>query len=538
MAKTDPVRHLPKQTVLVVDDNRINLRAISEALKDEYRIMAATSAEQALTAIHSAAPPDLVLLDVMMPDVDGFEICRRIKADPASSALPVIFVTAMDDRAEEAKGLALGAVDYITKPIVPAIVRARVKTHIELRMRTLALEAAYALIESQNARMEQELELGHELQMSLLPSLPEGRPEFAVAAATIPAHEVGGDFYDAFMIDAGHLCFCVGDVSGKGVPAALFQSMCQALVRSIAQECLSPAEILSRLNRRIAANNTSCMFVTMVLGVLCVDTGELVYSNAGHIAPLVIRKRSPMKLDGRHGTAIGVSDLDYTEQRVTLDVNDAILLYTDGVTEATNVDNDQFGEDRFLSHLAQSAVATPEALIDSSLEAIAAFERSVNQADDLTMLVLRFFGGVGSRRRHAFKLDLTSTATRASDLSRRLSLFLDTMPLDDEHNATLFLLLEELLSNTLKYGADPEDGVDINVSVDLRPDLAIIHISDNGIEFDPLSLQAPDVALSLDQRDPGGLGIFILRQLVDEFTWARRDGKNLLRFVKRFKAAT
>ncbi|MBD3648070.1 MAG: response regulator, partial [Pseudomonadales bacterium] len=269
-----------RDRILIVDDERISIKAISACLEDDYQIMAATSYPQVMKAVNSNTPPDLILLDVMMPDLDGFEICKRLKADPIAANIPVIFLTAKAHDRDEARGLELGAVDYIGKPVIPAIVRARVKAQIDLRRYLAELEQAYTTIEIQRDRMEEELQVAQQLQQSLLPKFKDQDESVSVHASMRSAREVSGDFYDAFYIGRHHLCICIGDVAGKGVPAALFMGITKALVRAKAGFRMSTAAIVTEVNSELLKNNDACMFVTLFVAVLEIKTGRLSTSDA------------------------------------------------------------------------------------------------------------------------------------------------------------------------------------------------------------------------------------------------------------------
>ena len=181
-----------RQKILVVDDDPQNIDVLVGCLKDVYRVQAARSGEAALKVARSANPPQVILLDIMMPGMDGYEVCRRLKADPDTRAIPVIFVTALSEPGDETRGLEVGAVDYIIKPISPPIVRARIKTHLDLSRSIRELQEAYDLIETQQRRMQSELDVGHEIQMSMLPTGFPQIPELDVYAWLEPAREVGG----------------------------------------------------------------------------------------------------------------------------------------------------------------------------------------------------------------------------------------------------------------------------------------------------------------------------------------------------------
>jgi sigma-B regulation protein RsbU (phosphoserine phosphatase) len=384
-----------QQKILVVDDERLNINVLVDLLKPNYKMMAAKNGEQALKAVRVANPPDLILLDIMMPEMDGYEVCRRLKADEATRDIPVIFVTAMGETSDETKGLEVGAVDYLTKPISPPIVQARVKTHLALRRNMAELQKAYGIIEAQKERMEEELNVGRDIQMSMVPqnfpAFPD-RDEFSIHAALHPAREVGGDFYDFFFIDENRLCFCVGDVSGKGVPAALFMAVTRTLIKARASDDTSTASILTRINDEISRDNKAYMFVTLFVGILDTVTGELVYTNAGH-NPTYIRKANGNleRLDTLHGPVVGAREgLAYKEDRVPITKGDILLMYTDGVTEARNPEKEFFEEQRLTALLSAQEFDSAEAVVQTTVSGVKQFENGADQFDDITVLALQF----------------------------------------------------------------------------------------------------------------------------------------------------
>ena len=258
------------------------------------------------------------------------------------------------------------------------------------------LAETLALVTAAKDRMEEELNIGRDIQMSMVPltfpAFPE-HDEFAIFATLKPAREVGGDFYDFFFIDDDHLCFCVGDVSGKGVPAALFMAVTRTLVRAHATGDRSPATILTRVNEVLSADNPSCMFVTLFLGVLDVRSGECLYTNAGHNPPYCVGPQGVEALAGRHGPVVGVMEgLNYEEGQRRLSGGETLVVFTDGVTEAMNPADELLGEPRLAARLAQrTAVAVPE-LVDRVVRLVDEFEAGTDQSDDVTVLALRFNG--------------------------------------------------------------------------------------------------------------------------------------------------
>ena len=250
---------------------------------------------------------------------------------------------------------------------------------------------------SAKERMEEELNIGREIQMSMLPvrfpAYPE-REEFDVFATLQAAREVGGDFYDFFFVDENRFCVCIGDVAGKGVPAALFMAVTKTMLKMSASMSDSTAVIMSKVNTEISGENTESMFVTVFMGILDVRTGDFVYTNAGHNPPFLKRCDGSIERIGqRHGPVIGaVEGLDYTEDHLTLEPGDLLLLYTDGVTEAMNVRNELFRESRLVGALESCPSDTVESQVQNTVDAVKRFEGEAEQADDITVLAVRFRG--------------------------------------------------------------------------------------------------------------------------------------------------
>ncbi|MHC4070503.1 MAG: SpoIIE family protein phosphatase [Planctomycetota bacterium] len=256
------------------------------------------------------------------------------------------------------------------------------------------LTDAYAIIMAQKERMEDELNFGRDIQMSMLPKeLPEF-PEhkgFDLHALLIPARELGGDFFDYFPLDENKLCFCVGDVSGKGVPAALFMAMSKNMINVIAQEVPSPAEIITLTNEKISSDNPSSMFVTLFVGIYDFATQELHFTNAGHNPPLLRRKNGDIEvLKQIHGPVVGAMDgIEYNEDTNQIYTGDTLLAFTDGVTEAMNSDGALYGDDRLFELISKRKCETAESLTKEVLSSVEEFAVGAEQADDITILSLR-----------------------------------------------------------------------------------------------------------------------------------------------------
>jgi len=260
-------------------------------------------------------------------------------------------------------------------------------------------DAIEELKETTNAkeRIEGELNVAREIQMNivpnLFPALPEV-PEFELFASIDSAKAVGGDLYDFFMIDDSHLCFAIGDVSGKGVPASLFMAITHTLLRAKTHSDFKPNEILQEMNKVLCKNNDSCMFVTFFLSILNIKTGVIEYTNAGHNLPFIIKGQNEIEeLKVTHGPAIGVmDDIKYDFAEIKMKQSDSILLYTDGVTEATNRKNEMFETARLTDSLEKAKLLSPQGILNSITVDLDRFVKDAEQADDITMLALTYRG--------------------------------------------------------------------------------------------------------------------------------------------------
>jgi len=273
-------------------------------------------------------------------------------------------------------------------------------THAFERMKTSLKQYFNDLKETtaEKERIESELRIARDIQMGLIPKIfppfPD-RKEFDIYAVLEPAREVGGDFYDFYFIDKEHLCFVVGDVSGKGVPASLFMAVTKTLIKSDVHESTDPAAIITRVNQDLVQDNPSMMFVTIFLGVLNVNTGRLVFCNGGHNPPyLVSPEAAPSQLPSTHGMALGVAeDFAYSSKELTLRPHENLVVYTDGVTEAMNTGDTLYGEHRLESVLSKISAASAKETIEVVLTDVKTFTSGASQSDDITLLSIIFLGG-------------------------------------------------------------------------------------------------------------------------------------------------
>lgn len=527
--------------ILIVDDERFNINVLSDLLKPTYKIMAAINGQQALKAARSANPPDLILLDVMMPEIDGYEVCRQLKADESTRTIPIIFVTAMGEESDETKGLELGAADYILKPVSPPILEARVKTHLALRKHMSDLQQAYSIIKAQKDRMETELNVGREIQMSLVPQVfpafPD-RQEIDLDALLEPAREVGGDLYDYYFLDRDNLCFCIGDVSGKGVPAALFMAITKTLIKSRSVDDYSTASIVTHLNDELSEDNTTSMFVTLFLAILHVPTGEFVYTNAGHNPTMIKRVGGEIEtLTNRHGPIVGaMPGLAYKEDRVTLHRGDLMLLYTDGVTEAMNPAGDLYSDSRLASLVGQAPHGAPHDLVASVLKDVVEFESGAERADDITIVSLKYSGIRTDTQDQRFYIEIKNDLKEIDRVNEEFHSFLESAGVSVAFGYKFSVVFDELLNNTISYAYTDDAEHAIAVEAEIRGDNLVVTIIDDGMPYNPFTRPAPDTSLSLEEREIGGLGVHLVRNLVEDVGYQRKTNTNVITLTHRLQS--
>ncbi len=339
---TQPSAH---KTILVVDDTPINIGVISGALKDSFTTKVATSGEKALAIASAKDKPDLILLDILMPEMDGYEVCRRLKADPDTRDLPVIFLTSQTEAEDETKGFEVGAVDYIHKPFSAAVVKARVRTHLMLR-------EAHAQIARQLVEINTELEMARQIQLSILPSSTPKITGMDIVARYIPMTSVAGDFYDFIVVDEKHLGILIADVSGHGLPAALIASMLQVALTAQARHVSEPGKVLAGLNQALCGKFQH-NFVTAAYVYVDLEKNIMNYGGAGH-PPLLLWRKSTGSASQllENGLVMGqFEEATYDSLQVPVEAGDRFVLYTDGILETANPAQEEFGTDRFMQFM-------------------------------------------------------------------------------------------------------------------------------------------------------------------------------------------
>jgi sigma-B regulation protein RsbU (phosphoserine phosphatase) len=381
--------------LLVVDDNEDNRFTLTERLAREgyANVTTANNGREALELLRSR-PFDLVLLDIMMPDINGYEVLEQMKAGGQLHNIPVIMISALTDLDSVIRCIELGAVDYLPKPFNPTLLRARVGASLEKKRLRDEVRASLA-------RLAEELDAARRLQLGMLPRVfPAHTAEqpVEVHAFIEPAREVGGDLYDCFYAAERLFCFLVGDVSGKGAPAAMFMARTRSLVRmGLELWCqmgveVTTARIAETVNRELCQNNDDRMFVTVFLGLLDTRTGVLKYTNAGHPVPHILCASGELgQIEGKPDMPLGVrSAAAFHTRAVSLQPGDTVFVFSDGIIEATNESGMLYSLNRLTAELRAAANRTPVELVRNVAESVQAFTGAAPKADDVTALALRW----------------------------------------------------------------------------------------------------------------------------------------------------
>ena len=379
--------------ILVVDDTPSNIQSLAATLKPAgYQVLVATNGQQALDVM-AKVRPDLILLDIMMPVMDGFEACAQIKANAEWHDIPIIFLTAKTETADLVKGFELGAVDYVNKPFNAHELMARVHTHLTVdRLRTSVSEKNAALEKAQ-AQMSAELDLARAMQVAILPSRFPVAPGCDGSARMLPATTMGGDFYDFIELPGGRIGLVMADVSGKGVPAAFFMAVARTNLNALAVTASGPADCLQRTNDVLLTQNPMDLFVTVFYAVFDPATGSLAYANGGHNPPLIRRANGTVEmLTAASGLVLGMFPATYEQDTAQLAPGDTLVLYTDGVTEAFNVDVQMYEEARLVERVRADGGGSAKTLVASIFDSVIGFSGAAPQSDDITVAVLSWAG--------------------------------------------------------------------------------------------------------------------------------------------------
>ncbi|MBT8369128.1 MAG: SpoIIE family protein phosphatase [Deltaproteobacteria bacterium] len=377
-----PKNNDKREIILLVDDNPTNLQVLRQTLKSiNCKMLIAKNGESAL-AIALEDHPDLILLDIMMPGIDGFEVCHRLKSDPSTEDIPVIFLSALGDTEDKVRGLQLGAVDYVSKPFQPDEINARVNTH-------LTIHRLRREVQNQRDQLEHELEVVSEVQRGLLPKrLPVIKGiDLAVYYAT--SRYAGGDYYDIIEIPDNRWGILIADAEGHSAPAAVLMAMTCSLFHSYSGSLTEPAEVLTYINR-ILCKFADPSFVTALYAVFDAHHRTLKFARAGHPPPMIYRQAEKKSLELVSEAVYPMGIYPYNQVPVAetkLGPGDRLLFYTDGIPERFNNEGKAYGEERLLKLIAENRTDNPQRILDNIIEDLERFAGDRPPDDDQALVL-------------------------------------------------------------------------------------------------------------------------------------------------------
>lgn len=388
-----------------------------------------------------------------------------------------------------------------------------------------------------SARIESELNLANNIQAHMLPTIFPPYPEceeIDLYASMSPAKEVGGDFYDFFMLDDRNIAFIVADVSGKGVPAALFMVIAKTLIKNETNMGCEPAEIFTKVNHMLCEGNDYNMFVTAWLGILNTETGILKYANAGHNAPLIKTGDGRYEyLKSKHGFVLaGMDGIRYKQCELQMNPGDTIFVYTDGVTEATNSEDELFGEERLQTYLNEHITDDVKSVVSGLKDEIYRFAGEREQFDDITMLILHYREKKMSDQ--MLEKNFRAKENQLQEVLQYVEQKMEENELPMKLAMQISVCVEEIFVNIARYAYEQSEE-DVTLGMKYEDDELTMRFVDHGIPFDPLAKKDPDVTLSAEERNIGGLGIFIVKKTMDDVKYEYKNGKNILTLKKKCK---
>ena len=383
------------------------------------------------------------------------------------------------------------------------------------------------------ARIDKELEYAKQIQLSALPTNFPSNEDYSIDAKMIAAKEVGGDFYDFYKLNDDTVAFLVADVSGKGIPAAMFMMTAKTIIKDLAESGMAVNDIFTKANKKLCENNESGMFVTAWMGILDIPSGKLQFANAGHNPPLLKRKDGSFEyLKTRAGFVLaGMEGVRYRANELTLCSGDRLFLYTDGVTEATNSQNELYGEDRLLEFMNKN-LNLETSLLPKVKKDIDKFVGEAPQFDDITMLTFNYKHKKGDGQ--TMNKIFPATTDALTDVLAFVEQALESYGCQMKTQMGICVAIEEVFVNVAHYAYEGGGGkVEFSIGFNEDTRLVTFQMIDAGIPFNPLKKEDPDITLSAQERNIGGLGIFITKKTMDEISYAYENGKNVLTMIKK-----
>lgn len=529
--------------ILIAEDDAIPRRLLQATLtKAGHDVVSACDGVEAWQILRSADAPRLAIVDWLMPNMDGVEVCRRVRQQQASPYTYLILLTSKDRKEDLIAGLEAGADDYLIKPFDPQELQVRLRTG----QRILDLQAALFASMDQLAQAHQrEVEVGAKIQQTLLfGQLPHDLIGAQVAALTLPSQHVDGDFYDFFQQGVDCFDLVVGDVMGKGVAAALLgaalkssfpRAFSQLLLSSAQKKLPEPEEIVLLVQREVAQRFISLgMFATLCYARLDVTQRHIILVDCGHPKTIHFQSRTgACHLLQGDNMPLGFSACEtYQQVSFSLAEGDLLVFYSDGLTEARNAAGDFFGVERVMEVIRQQHLLEPARLIEAILEAVLAFAGLETSADDLTCVVVRIEGGDQSLIART-QFETTSNLAQLPLIRARVRSFCQDLPrrvLNEERLSQLELAVTEAASNIIRHAYRGHTDGRVQVVAEAFGDRIVVQFFHQGAAFDPTIIQPP----IFDGSREGGFGVYIIAHSVDEVSYIHDEQKgHCVRLVKK-----
>jgi serine phosphatase RsbU (regulator of sigma subunit)/anti-sigma regulatory factor (Ser/Thr protein kinase) len=463
--------------------------------------------------------------DITVYDYDGKTIIRQFNSDSSTFEDRKAWLDYLRDVKGDNRYAKVFTYYYLPRVLILLIIS---NIAFGVSRRSLRLLSKEAGLLEEKHRQDSELKVATDIQYSVLPKELEDDNKDNIFGLMDPAKEVGGDFFDYFYIDETHLALVMADVSGKGVPAALFMMKTETLIKSLTLALKSDtATIMKRANQALCSNNDANIFVTCWLGIINLATGEIRFTNAGHNKIIIFSDGNEFYSKDKPGVVLGAfAESKYTENKIVLNNKDKILLYTDGVTEAHNSHNELYGEARLLAFAKKNRDLSPKLFVNSLRTDIDIYAENAKQFDDITILMFNYDNENMVSESRTFPADVkeldnlfyySSSLLKLLDFSNRDIIMINTA-------------LEEVFVNVAKYAYENTGTVEITLSK-FRDHITFV-FKDRGVPFNPLDKEDPNINASSEDREIGGLGIFMVKKIMDKVTYEYANNENILTLVK------
>jgi phosphoserine phosphatase RsbU/P len=391
------IENIDRVKIMVVDDEvdlepLIRQKFRRQIRNEEYDFVFAHNGLEALSKLIEYPNIGVILSDINMPEMDGLTLLLKLK-ELKNPSLKTVVVSAYGDMENIRTAMNRGAFDFLTKPINFEDLEITINKTLE----EIILQRNSMKEHDQLVSIRHDLNVAREIQLGILPKVFPPFPnhkEFDLFASMTAAKEVGGDFYDFFMINNDQLGFVIGDVSGKGIPAAIFMAVSRTLIRATGLKGMAPGECMKYVNNLLCNESVSSMFVTVFYGIINFRTGFLEYANAGHNPPYLLRTNNTIeKLESTGDIILGCfEDIQFSTRKAQLNPGDGVLLYTDGITEAFNRSEEEYGEARLENLLISLQPQPVEGIVTNIVDDVNGFADGAPQSDDITLLALKYFG--------------------------------------------------------------------------------------------------------------------------------------------------